>query len=249
VRRVLERLNKFLRLIHRTRPKDRAEDSRIDVAEEVLRRSEQVPVIEGELESAFPVSPEWLKGRLGKAAVARQDTAILETFLREQWEALCERYQIRKSHTGSPRRFAGVVTLAGDRPVTRDEPLAGDGARSQPFELELTSQVLGFRTLLRCSSPVGHFDLTERTTLDALYHLQYELGMVKVCAVHDVKKRTHDIAVRGERLFDCKTTQFGEIEELVMATTQAADRIEQELLGWDAQANIWLSRRRTDDVA
>lgn len=62
---VMERLDKFLRLIHRTRPDKASNDSRINVEEEVLRQAADTLGIRELLESAFPVREERLNGQLG----------------------------------------------------------------------------------------------------------------------------------------------------------------------------------------
>jgi len=105
--------------------------------------------------------------------------------------------------------------------------------RKQSFRLELRSQTVGGTTLLRCISPVGEVDLFDHELLDRLYALQRVTGMSKVCAAYDSRRKKHIVTVQGDRLFDLKTTQWQEIEELVVRTVTAADQIEERLLGSD----------------
>ncbi len=71
VRRVLERLNKFMRMIHLDKRSSGSDDTRVDVAHEVLNKPEEVPRIEGLLQSAFPVRKGWLRGELDATSVNR----------------------------------------------------------------------------------------------------------------------------------------------------------------------------------
>ena len=62
--------------------------------------------------------------------------------------------------------------------------------------------------------------------------------MVKVCAVYDARRHNYKVSIQGHRLFDPKTTQFPEIEDLVKSIVQSADAIELSLLERDEPANI-----------
>ena len=50
--------------------------------------------------------------------------------------------------------------------------------------------------------------------------------------------RKHMVTVEGDRLFNLKTTQWQEIEDLIVRTVEAADRIESELLERDDEPSI-----------
>ena len=64
VRRVLRRLNRFLRFIHRGESAAGTDGRAIDAARALLDELEDMPPIQGELESAFPIEPRsgWLEG-------------------------------------------------------------------------------------------------------------------------------------------------------------------------------------------
>jgi len=72
VRRVLQRLNRFLTLIHKTCQENEDLDSRINMAEEIFDGLVEIPPIKGVLKSAFPVQEGWLNGELkGTDAVVK----------------------------------------------------------------------------------------------------------------------------------------------------------------------------------
>ena len=107
--------------------------------------------------------------------------------------------------------------------------------------------MVGDATLVRCVSPVGWVNLDQRAELDQLYELQRDLGMVKVCARHDPRKRLYEVTVRGSRLFRLDTTQSEELEDLVIRTVEAADAIEADLLERDADPAQWARRGERSD--
>jgi hypothetical protein len=71
--------------------------------------------------------------------------------------------------------------------------------------------------------------------------------MSKVCAIYNPKLRKHLVTVEADRLFHLKTTQWQEIEDLVVRTVEAADQIESELLGNDDDATF-INKRRGEET-
>lgn len=240
VKRVLKRLFDFLNMIHRPKTKKDSDQSRLNVAEEILTQLQDIPKLEGLLESAFPVRDVWTDGVLVAADVELPDTKRLENYLEELWERLKIELQIKDNGAAhdSKRRYIGEVTLRNKRVVRSDPGKIDKNMRKQAFELALRSQVFGGEALLRCVSPVGEIDLYDQDNLDHLYVLQQKTKMSKVCAVYNPKIRKHMVTVEGDRLFHLKTTQWQEIEDLVVRTIEAADRIESEILEDDDDARF-----------
>ena len=98
----------------------------------------------------------------------------------------------------------------------------------------MRSQVLGDATLIRCVSPVGELDLSDKEVLDKLYNLQREQGVSRVCAHAGDWKRSM-VTVERDRLFRMDTTQPEEIVDLVRSVTRQADEIESVLLHVDRE--------------
>ena len=94
VRRVLRRLNRFLRLIHRGDGAVGADGHAIDTTRALLEELEDLPPIEGKLESAFPIDPHWLEGELGADDVTMPDWERHYAHLEALWQALCEHHPI-----------------------------------------------------------------------------------------------------------------------------------------------------------
>jgi len=240
VKRVLKRLFDFLNMIHLPKAKKDSDQSRLNVAEEILAQYHDIPKLEGLLESAFPVRKIWSEGKIDATDVERPDTVSLENYFKLLWEKLKTKLQIVENGIArdSKRRYIGEVTLKNNNVVRSGSGKTDGNIRKQAFELALRSQVFGGETLLRCISPVGEIDLYDQGNLDSLYIMQQKTHMSKVCAVYNPKIRKHMVTVEGDRLFHLKTTQWQEIDDLIVRTVEAADRIEFEILEHDDDARF-----------
>ena len=230
--RVMDRLNRFLQMVHEPIRSDPKSSSQIDVNRAVLRSHTPAPPIRGTLRSAFPVESGWTEGECGVSAIVRPDLKGLE----KRFTALCgtvvkELGAITKRSTGA-RRLDGKVAIRNGRIVT-DGSLGSAGVREQAFELRMRSQVVGEATLIRCISPVGHMDLTDDGVVDELYERQRDLSVARVCA-HPGDRHHSMVTVENDRLFRLDTTQPEEIVELVRSVVLDADRIEASILRVDA---------------
>ncbi|RMH31088.1 MAG: hypothetical protein D6692_00835 [Planctomycetota bacterium] len=233
VRRVLERINKFLRLSHRDVKVTRSYDSRLNVSTEVLRELTEIPRITELLQSAFDDTGSWLDGDLGADAVYEPPVGALEGKLGEIWTQVAAELMLQNVRRRSARLLQASA-LVHDRTLVRTDAQLPDDCRQQAFTLKMRSQVLGDETLVRCASPVGRLDLRDANVLDQLYDLQRDLGDVRVCARHDARGQQYIVSVEEERLFHLSATQTSEIRQLIERTVVAADVIEQEMLAVDA---------------
>ncbi|MCP3993472.1 MAG: DEAD/DEAH box helicase [bacterium] len=226
VRRVLRRLNRFLRLIHDAGQVNQAAGSRIDTARAILEELEHIAPIEGPLKSAFPVQDGWLVGSLNDSDVRRPDVEGKLAHLGRLWAELVREFEIREAEVDG-RNCRGVALVSGDR-LARANSSTPSG-EDQAFRLELRSQAAGDATLLRCRSHVHELDLSDDEMLDALYELQKELGMVKVCVQPDARGHRQLVSVEGGILFDPRTTQFEELSALVTRIVRSASRARRAL--------------------
>ena len=100
---------------------------------------------------------------------------------------------------------------------------------------------------LRCVSPVGDINLHDQDNIDELYRLQQNTGKSKICAIYNPKHKNHMVTVEGDRLFDLKTTQWQEVEDLIVRTVEVADEIENKLLERDEDAQYLAVMRGEQD--
>lgn len=231
VERVLERMNRFLRLMHKNLGSAEDFDRRVALDREMVALRRDVGAITEELESAFPVDPRWLVGEEHGEPVRRLDVPALGSHLEHVW--------------GSLEARLGLDTLPPPGPFAREAIVPLEGDRVHRVRIELRSQTGGDNTLLRCTSPVGVLDLArDRDVAVELEKLQRDLGMVKVCISEDAKRRGHHVEVQGDIPFDPATTQPHEVEVLVMRTARAAHRIQGALLSDQVETLVPREQRR-----
>jgi len=245
VRRVLTRVNRFLRLIHDLSGGEEERESRIDANREMLEDLIDIAPIRGPLRSAFDVRPEWLEGELNESPGGSPDVPGQIAHLDELWREAISKLGIQEVRTGSERMRAGIVYLRG----RRIEPNHSDSNsyRHQRFHLELRSQAAGDATLLRCMSPIGMVDLTDGETLDELYELQRAHGGAKVCIRPDSKLHADHVTIEAEIPFQPKSTSADDVAWLISHTAIIADQMEAELLDIDLDDPSWDAEDESDD--
>ena len=230
VRRVLQRLNRFLTLIHKTGQENEDLSSRINMSEEILDELVEIPPIKGVLESAFPVQKGWLNGELtGADAIVTDYVKEYGSYFDILWKQLIGMALISETcEQEDPRLKEGSVSLVNDE-LTLNHEEEDENCISKHFHLELRSQVSGDATLLRCESEVGYLNLRKDKVIDRLYKLQVDLGQIKICVRPEIKKHLDYVGIKGDILFHPKTTQTEEVAFLIRRTVEAAATIEDEL--------------------
>ena len=250
VRRVLRRLDRFLRLIHEPVKRTRY-DRRIDKNREILTSMDLPAPMSGPLKPAFPVSPEWLEGAASGSGLRQVDVGGLTSLLDCYWERLIgdlgielSRQQRQLDREGLVRVSAGGVV---DAQAARAPVGSGRGKlRRQLVRLELRSAGIDGVTFLRCSSEIGLVDLSHVDTIDLVQQLALQLGQPRLCARYQTRHGKHALSVEASLPFDRATTQYEEFRELFSRVAHQADRLEHELLGVDLEP---LQRREASDRA
>ena len=223
VRRVLRRLNRFLKLMHRTGKVDKSRESSIDTTRAWLEEPEDVHPITGRLESAFPVREEWLQGSMVAGDVVRPDWEHQFAHLRSVWNEILGDDRIRENDSNYDQVRLGTIIVNG---FGGDEGSSSGGPRtSEGFRLELRSQVAGEETLLWCRSEVWWLDLNDNEQIDALIAAQKTVGWSKICVQPRVTKELDEIFVAGDILFDPAITDSQEVQALIERTALSAARL------------------------
>jgi len=230
VRRVLQRLNRFLTLIHKKGHENEDFDSQINMAEEILDELVEIPPIKGVLESAFPVQRGWLRGELtGTDVVVTDYVKEYGSYFDSLWKQLIDMKFIGEiCEQTDPRLKEGAACLVNHVLISTREEEATNCIKKH-FHLELRSQVSGEATLLRCVSEIGYLNLRNDMVIDKLYKLQVELGQIKICVRPEIKKHLDYVTIKGDILFHPGTTQIEEVIALVRRTVETAVTIEDEL--------------------
>lgn len=214
LRRVYERLNRFMRMMHEglgTPAKERAD---VDVAQESTRHFVDTEAIRAPLRSAFRVTDAMVAGEVRPLAATVETAALL----RQRLDAV-----------------QALVTAMGAREVTRRDAhhVVGEmllGRRVQPFTLLLRS--LHGHAVLRCVSPVGTYGEDDWDDEEAARMLGEPF--VRLALERNERFEGYDVAIEGDVLLGAQAHDERRVRELVTRIVGAADRMEQRLLRRDA---------------
>jgi hypothetical protein len=224
VRRVLRRMDEFIRLMHTDLAVVESGDGRVDIARELLEPDLDMPQPPGGvLESAFDVRPDLLHGDERALAVDEQLAgAQLGRFAR-----LTEQVAAQWEPRDAPDLLLGTVRL--------------DGGRIQPFSLQL-----GWwqrHLVVRCVSPVGLIDATG-AALEALA-ASCQRGPLNVAMV-EVAGGTYNATVEEDVLLGAEQHDGVRVAALVRRVTAQADELEHEHLAVDQALDRFAADLGTD---
>jgi len=207
VRRVLNRMNTFLRLMHDGLFVPRGDQRTVNVREELAAVAQPCDTIPERLHSAFPV-PAWaLRGPRRSLAAD---------------EATCA--AIRDRFEGLPRHEYGL-TISWE-PSARNGILLGtarlSSGRIQPFALLLRS--FGDQPLIRCISPVGR--VGPETKVDEV-EASARSRRVKVGAVISEVAHQYDLTAEGEVVLGAHQYDSSRVGVLLRRILDQSDVLEQ----------------------
>lgn len=216
VDRVLERMHRFMELMHKDLRSDVPQENRIDVSKEIVRERRQIPRITESLETAFP-GHEHLRAKSRPLAVSpRTERALLSRF-----EAL------RKLGTG---RIAFEESSA--RGVLFGAIQLQD--RTQPFTLFARS--IGGRPLIRCVSPVGRIEDPEDQ--ETVRSAAFGTG-VRLTVFEDDRFKSYNVTIEGDVMLESAATDAARVQWLLDRVTLVADRLEERVLGTDQSMEVF----------
>lgn len=213
LRRVYERLNRFMRVMHEGLGAPAKEKSEVDVSDEGLRYAVDIRPITEPLRSAFGVNSEMLRGRTRSLAASRRQADELHA----RFDAI-ERLLIDRGADGVRRRES--FQIVGELRV---------GKRIQPITLLLRS--FNGRPVLRGVSPIGHIDTYLWDDARAAKLMKHPF--VRISLEVNERYESYDVAVEGDVLLGDPHFDRARAESLIRSLAEAADRIEQELLNHD----------------
>jgi hypothetical protein len=208
VRRVLERMNTFLRLMHEGLSVPKGDHRSIDVGREMVQGLRSVKSIRERLYTAFPI-PKWaLDG--GQRALASDDakiTAICERFER-LGQMQCKDLSIKWEPPSRRGILLGTVRLAT--------------GRIQPIALILKSE--GERLVVRCVSPVGLVDLE---SLAPTVEYSVRMRSARIGAITGRDEALYDLTVEEDVLLSEEKHDFERVALLLQRVVEEADALEQ----------------------
>lgn len=234
VERVYERMNRFIRMLHRSLVGEALPSSRIDTRHEFALPVRDIQPITEQLTTIFPVRAEWLHTEWpAESTGAGQAAANALDHCKELVDQVAQRYLVKFETQRDAWTYVGTAYVRSDKGLV----LAGlepGTARQQPFRLGLWVYSEAGQLLVRCTSPIGQLEQSDTDLVEQIMKAQQRLGFAKVSAVPDDRQRTFHLAAEADLLFDPRTTQVEEIQDLLARTLFAADQLEQVLTSADA---------------
>jgi hypothetical protein len=217
VRRLLERMNRFLKLMHEGLQVKESEERTLNVAKEILRHHDPVPVLTGRLKTAFPVSEEDLHGDQTELARTRDQADSLVarfTALRKMGRDDRLKFETPESGDAESGRIYGTILLK---------------SRKQPFGLYLHS--FDKYPLIRCISPVGR--VADEHELNEALQL-HSLSTMRIGALeHGEENQSYDLTAEDDVLLSNPDHDATRVLQLILRVTAQADELERSLLGTD----------------
>lgn len=230
VERVYERMNRFIRLMHRSFSGEQVKDSRVNTLQDFVLPPRDIEPITERLETIFPVKKKWLRLDLPvKPLAAKVESDKILAHFRQLTSDLAEVLEIQVEDRREPWSYFATVYITpdGQLALSGKRPAA---ARQQPFALYLRTVTGDGRVLLHCVGPVGVVGRNDEASIERINAEQQKLGFGKICAVRDTKLNTYNLTVEADILFHPNTTQPPEVLALIDRTVLCADHLEKALL-------------------
>ena len=216
VHRVLERMNVFLRLMHEGLTIPGGEQRTINADHEFAKVRRIVPQILEQLQSAFPIRPEYLTGTILELARSPELAREIGGRFSDLLKANLPDLDVSWEPQTSPGQLTGTAHLK---------------TRIQPFTLILES--IGSHPVVRCVSPVGCVGPSEDQEAVVASALRTS---TKIGAILTSDDRTYDLTVESEVILSA-SAEFDllRVSSLIRRVVAQDDAIEQEHLpGVDA---------------
>lgn len=209
VDRVLDGMNKFLRLMHEELTTATQEQSKVDVAREILKVRKPVEKIRSTLKTSFPV-PDWAMAGTQTTLAA---SSGIEKELRSRFAALRQpklgSIDIAWAEDGGMDRLVGTAKLPNHR--------------VQPFVLLLRSDQ-GL-PVIRCVSPIGRTD--PESNPDSIAARASRVSS-RVGAILTKEERTYDLTVEDDVLLGVPEHDLTRVGLLIRRVVEHADFMERE---------------------
>lgn len=215
VKRVLKRMNEFLRLMHEGLVFSTRDDKEIDVDQEFIKTSDDIPRIKNKLKSAFEVRDEFLHGEKTELKVGHKEAEAVEARFDNLKSGIVAIIDVAWEDYPIPGKIYGTVKF---------------GERQHPFRLELGS--VDARPLVRCVSPIGRVEINGELKRVQKY---VQDNPLRICAfIKDDSEYLCELTVEGDVVLGERVSDdANRVGEMVRRITYEADRIENVLRGND----------------
>lgn len=241
IERVYERLNKFVRMLHRQLSGDQIHvSSSIDVTRDILAQRTDIKPIAGCLESAFKVKEEDLHPEVPVRPPTGADTpAKLLTRFKALTGELFNDWEFSSEGSREPWKLAGTLFI-NQQPEIVLKGKRHNRNRQQPITVFVQSGTGDGTVFLRCVSPVGEVDFDDRKTIEQIERYQASLENARICRTLRNRLGGYSLTVESDHRFDLESTTLADLKETVRAAALAADALERLLLDQDRPLSDFL---------
>jgi hypothetical protein len=226
VERVYERMNRFIRMLHKSLAAAQETDSKVDAKRDIVLRPRDIQPIADVLDTLYPVRPDLLHAgnRAVPITAGREVDAQLAHF-----KGLVESLRERAALSSADLR-ADTGSLSGRALVDAAGRLYAAGAapadaRSLDFMLQLRAVPGSPHTLLRGAIADGNLRDGDEAAVEATWNAHRRLGLGRLCAVYDERTKVYKLSVEEDILFSPAWTQADEVRDLLARTLHGADQV------------------------
>jgi len=220
VERVLERLNRFMTIMHESLGAETETERSLDVAAALLSPRPSVKALTEPLRTAFPIQDAMLMAPARSLCVTEAATRELwRRFLRLPAVTTDEHWRVTwENDTGAKGSLTGSLHLR---------------ARTQPFTLLLRS--IEGMPVIRCVSPIGYLrpDFPE----DEILRATRGAG-VRVAGVFKQDLESYDLTIEGDVVLGSPSSDGRRVSGLLRQVAAVADRIEEVMLREDKPMSV-----------
>lgn len=216
VNRVLERMTRFMVLMHQDLLTGDLRENKVNVAQEFLRSQREIPRFTEPLRTAFP-GEEHMTGPDRELAVRPAVAAALL------------------------KRFAALGRLKAARIAFEDHGTDGTlfgsiqlSTRTQPFTLFVRS--IGGQVSVRCVSPIGQI---EGPADHEVCRTAVEGTGVRLAVFEDDRFKSYNVTIEGDVMLGAPSSDAARVEWLLHRVTQVADKLEEQILGVDQNMDVF----------
>ena len=225
VEKVLERLNKFVRLIHENISFQFKADSTTNLNKDIHAIRDIKP-IEERLYSAFEIDEHWLHGNLKDQDVVLVDVVAKA---RNRFKCLCESLPPRFDLLVDENFWESSNVKWNDLQL-RSNRLGKNKSERNPHQLDkrctlrVKSHVAGEEMILQCEMNVAELDLEDRRVFWEVEQATHKIDYLRLCVDFRIRRNVDRLFIRNEILFDPDRTKLQDLL-LLLDTTFDTRRI------------------------
>ena len=229
VRKILERLNTFLSLVHTNANVHKELDSAIDTNKSVHEQDYDVEQFTDRLNSAFNINKCWLQGELSSGDIDQSYGTLSLDHFGDLINKLSNHYQFQ---IGSQRLNHVIESEISFSDIHSSSTNWRGELRgfTQEFTIRLVSQISGTETLIQMEGPVIEIDIEDEDNLYKLVEITAKFQNQKICIIPRVGKNLDRITIREEMLYDPTDTYIEDLKYLFDRVVFASARMHKAYL-------------------